>query len=472
LPELLKTKRQKVNKRYRLILNPEEEEGPVETVDQWPEQGTVSYLPAVRNRNGANATDVAAGRGYGMDTRHAYDAWNVSAQTGTQPTVVHVTNTNSSGAGSFANALSNAVDYTIIVFDVGGSIILTSNIDVTADGIWVAGQTAPELVWIQSNNNSKIKSTTGTELFFQHMGYWQNGDIAVTEDTFELFTSGSVFVNAVLDHCFFGGGTDETISIDNRTDATMIDCIVANPRGSVTNNRGYGSIIGNDNQSLVGCVYANCVQRSPLFQAWHGTICNHLVYNAGVHNCLWESDGTQNFFNFKGVCTVEGPDVDEWSFDISVGASFGAGSEAYIDDTRHVFLNGTERTIVDEWDVVRDVSGNNWESTMRVNNVISSAWPTGLVAAPNRSQTKEAYITLMTQNVGPRPSERITFIQDILDEITTRTGGIQDDYTPPTVASTTDTFVPVANPHAESSTDSGRTNLEVQLLDLAEALLV
>jgi hypothetical protein len=78
----------------------------------------------------------------------------------------------------------------------------------------------------------------------------------------------------------------------------------------------------------------------------------------------------------------------------------------------------------------------------------------------------------MTRNVGPRPSERIQFIQDLVDEVFTQdAAGIQDDYAPPTIPSDTETFVPVGNPHEESSTDPGRTNLEVQLLDLAEGLL-
>jgi len=78
---------------------------------------------------------------------------------------------------------------------------------------------------------------------------------------------------------------------------------------------------------------------------------------------------------------------------------------------------------------------------------------------------------LLTNNVGPFPNARPTFLQDIIDEISTQTGGIANDYTPPALATTSATFVLVSAPHAESGTDPGRTNLEVQLLDLAEGLL-
>ena len=55
-------------------------------------------------------------------------------------TVVHVTNTNDSGAGSFRDAVNGSGR--IIVFDVGGNIHLTT--PVSAKGsITIAGQTAP-----------------------------------------------------------------------------------------------------------------------------------------------------------------------------------------------------------------------------------------------------------------------------------------------------------------------------------------
>jgi hypothetical protein len=126
----------------------------------WPEQNVVSYLPAVRNRNSPNAPVVAAGRGYGMDTRHAYEDWPAF-----NPTVVHVTNLNSTGAGSFHDALENAADRTIIVFDVAGKIICDAQISVTASKIWVAGQTAPGLVWVQFTDTEElVRITTGTEI--------------------------------------------------------------------------------------------------------------------------------------------------------------------------------------------------------------------------------------------------------------------------------------------------------------------
>ncbi len=54
--------------------------------------------------------------------------------------VVHVTNLNDSGTGSFRDAVSSS--NRIVVFDVGGTINLKSDV-VVKDNITIAGQTAP-----------------------------------------------------------------------------------------------------------------------------------------------------------------------------------------------------------------------------------------------------------------------------------------------------------------------------------------
>jgi hypothetical protein len=103
-----------------------------------------------------------------------------------------------------------------------------------------------------------------------------------------------------------------------------------------------------------------------------------------------------------------------------------------------------------------------------------------LVAAECRSRPWQDYATLMTKNVGPRPNERIQFIQDMIDEVFTQdAAALQDDYDPPTIPSASwpgGGFPIVSNPHGKYTDDSsspnyGRTRLEVQLLDLAEGFL-
>jgi hypothetical protein len=433
----------------------------------WPQQGSVSYIPAVRNRNAASASVIAAGRGYGMSTRHAYSDWNVQAETGDTPNIVRVTNLQSTGAGSLHDALENAQDRTIIVFDVAGKIICDAQISVTASKIWVAGQTAPGLVWVQFTDTEElVRITTGTEI--------------------EIYTSGSVFANIVVDHCFFGGGSDEVFSVDNRTHITAVDCVIAKARGDVTLNHAYGTVAGDDAITWVGNFYSTMDQRAPLWKPHYGTLCNNLATNTPTNSLIFTTDdppsGSQLITNIVGHCHINQP-VDVSYPIIAATLDFTLylpGTQIYINDCRQIFNNGTERAITDEWDAVLPNSNRTEAEQYRVNSVINNAWPEGLVAAECRSRPWQDYATLMTKNVGPRPNERIQFIQDMIDEVFTQdAAALQDDYDPPTIPSASwpgGGFPIVSNPHGKYTDDSsspnyGRTRLEVQLLDLAEGFL-
>ena len=72
--------------------------------------------------------------GFGTDTRAAYGGGN--------PTVYRVTNLDPSGSGSLAACIT-ASDPRVCVFEVSGTIRLTSDITATSPYLIIAGQTAP-----------------------------------------------------------------------------------------------------------------------------------------------------------------------------------------------------------------------------------------------------------------------------------------------------------------------------------------
>src|SRR5215217_3679139 len=84
--------------------------------------------------------------------------------------VYHVTNTNGSGAGSFAYGLTTGVPAAgrTIVFDVSGYTTISSTLRVTANKITVAGQTAPGDGFGLKNETFRV---SGTNNVFRHIRF-------------------------------------------------------------------------------------------------------------------------------------------------------------------------------------------------------------------------------------------------------------------------------------------------------------
>ena len=70
-----------------------------------------------------------------MTTRAAYGC-------GSAPSVLRVTNLNDSGSGSLRAALE-AAGPRVVIFEISGTIALTSDVIVTNACVTIAGQTAP-----------------------------------------------------------------------------------------------------------------------------------------------------------------------------------------------------------------------------------------------------------------------------------------------------------------------------------------
>lgn len=369
-------------------------------------------------------------------------------------TVVHVTNLNASGAGSFAAACAGS-GARIVVFDVSGVIDLGNTfVDITNPNIWIAGQTAP------APGITIIKGqlrTFAANVIIQHLAV-RPGTDAPGKDAFE-FREGSV--DCIVDHCSFTWGMDECASAAGATFSgadltawrenmshrvTFSNCIVGQPiYDTGIGAQGYGMLLeDNVTEVLVyGCYIPHCQDRSPnLGGAGQACIVNNLIYNnKWKHidytflNSKWDTyaGGARVVGKMTAIGNVgrDGPitscnaffelvsnyDIDYYKLDNI--CTLLAGTNPRVDGSNHLetylstFVTGGAINVVGSPNVM----------------------PTGLV--PMAASAVEAYVH---NAVGARPWNRDSIDQALLDDHTNGTGNTISTQVYPTRANNTRVF--------------------------------
>lgn len=217
--------------------------------------------------------------------------------------VVHVTNLNDSGTGSFREAVKSG--NRIIVFDVAGVIALKSDLKF-ADNITILGQTAPSpgitlrYYTVQPGNNNIIR--------FLRIRRGEEKDINDGADAiWQRNKTGIIF-----DHCSFSWSIDEVASFYDNNNFTMQWCTVAesltNP-GHSKGAHGYGGIWGGKLASFHHNFVGHLMNRGPRFNGarygWTGYTSNkeYNTYkwqnavqaeNVDFRNCV--------MYNAQGTC--------------------------------------------------------------------------------------------------------------------------------------------------------------------------
>ena len=217
--------------------------------------------------------------------------------------VVHVTNLNDSGTGSFREAVKTGKR--IIVFDVAGVIALKSDLKI-ADNITILGQTAPSpgitlrYYTVQPGNNNIIR--------FLRIRRGEEKNINDGADaTWQRNKTGIIF-----DHCSFSWSIDEVASFYDNNNFTMQWCTVAesltNP-GHSKGAHGYGGIWGGKLASFHHNFVGHLMNRGPRFNGarygWTGYTNNKdydtykwkntvQAENVDFRNCV--------MYNAQGTC--------------------------------------------------------------------------------------------------------------------------------------------------------------------------
>lgn len=218
--------------------------------------------------------------------------------------IIHVTNLNDKGEGSFRAAVSGNKKK-IIVFDVAGVIPLASDLTIGANTT-VLGQTAPSpgitlrYFTVQPKSNCIIR--------FIRMRRGQEKNINDGADaTWQRHETG-----IILDHCSFSWSIDEVASYYDNNNFTMQWCTVAesltNP-GHSKGAHGYGGIWGGKLASFHHNFVAHLMNRGPRFNGarydWKGYTDNYdydtykwenpvQAENVDFRNCV--------MYNAQGTC--------------------------------------------------------------------------------------------------------------------------------------------------------------------------
>ncbi len=189
--------------------------------------------------------------------------------------VVHVTNLNDSGTGSFRQAV-NGSEKKIVVFDVGGVIALKSDLTIGANTT-VEGQTAPapgitlRYYTVQPESNVIIR--------FMRFRRGQEKDVNDGADAMWQRHKN----NILIDHCSFSWSIDEVASFYDNNNFTMQWCMLGeslNNAGHGKGAHGYGGIWGGKLASFHHNMICHVGNRSPRFNGarynWSGYTGNDL----------------------------------------------------------------------------------------------------------------------------------------------------------------------------------------------------
>jgi hypothetical protein len=230
-----------------------------------------------------------------------------------------VSNLNDSGAGSLREAINTAPSSgRTIVFSVGGTINLLTDIDITRPKITVAGQTAPGGITL-ARRALRISNTNN--IILQHIAV-RPGDFYTAPNVYEpdsIWVNGSN--NVILDHVSASWSTDEVLSVTHgSTNVTVQWSLITEALHNSNHskgNHGYGGIIHGGETTLHHNLYAHNRSRNPATGNWdkdvpitpaHLDIVNNVIFNPGDRYSYSGGDD-QYQVNWTGNFGIEGPNT-------------------------------------------------------------------------------------------------------------------------------------------------------------------
>lgn len=405
--------------------------------------------------------------------------YGVESKGGRGGTIMRVTNLDDSGAGSL-RACATATGPRICVFEVSGTINVTSRLDIHNPYITIAGQTAPPPGILIRGDGILVWSTH--DVVVQHVQVRPGdnpsvGTVCGQRNAFIVWADNNKeSYNVVFDHVSGGWATDQTASTWGEStaahihDVTFSNSIFSEPLNNSCHDKGAHPMgpllgLGTARVTMVGNIFAQQEYRNPLMNTGmtDGVIVNNLLYHPGATgsgkiDMELDLEGYPGPFRYSIVGNALVARPEDASGKIAWVIPDGPSSaRIHVKGNR---ING----------VAKDWAGVGSYGTVNaaMEAATPPAWNTGLVAMS--SSDVESY-TLKCS--GNRPAERDPIDARVIQYIKARGGADIDrpgdvgGY--PSYAVNKRAFAAAVDPNGDADAD-GYTNVEEQLQQMAELL--
>lgn len=285
-----------------------------------------------------------------------------------------------------------------IVFDVSGTINLTSQLDITEGSLTIAGQTAPGDGICIAGFPVVVKASN---IIIRFVRFRMGDQNKVEGDALSI----NGRRNIIVDHCSFSWSTDECVSCYGNTNFTLQYCFITESlRRSVhvKGNHGYGGIWGGTNASFHHNLLAHHDSRNPRFDhSYVNNKCfgpvdyvNNVVYNWGS-NSTYGGEGydqvrkinmINNYYKYGPATSKKNRLVDPTT------------SCSYCSDG-HTLIPGKFWLEGNYMYGYSDVTADNWKgSTVNTSAVKASArWTDKLTMLSHEESAEQAYETVLAK---------------------------------------------------------------------------
>ena len=313
--------------------------------------------------------------------------------------VLHVTSLSDDpqDPGSLRHAI-NVGGARTIVFDVAGTIQLSSTLNISNGSLTIAGQSAPGDGICIAGYPVVVKASN---VIIRFMRFRMGDEHNVEGDALTIVGR----KNIMIDHCSFSWSTDECVSCYGNTDFTLQYCFITESlRNSVhgKGRHGYGGIWGGTNATFHHNLLAHHDSRNPRFDHYYvNQTCfgptdyvNNVVYNWGG-NSTYGGEGVKqarqinmvNNYYKPGPATSKKERLLDPTVSCSNCSPYGAVVPAkfYLQGN---YMYGSPQ-----------VTADNWQGSTVKTEAVKAAvrWTEGLTMLTEEESAEQALETVLTK---------------------------------------------------------------------------